>query len=69
MAGKKSVRGFLTEQANITVKTASNLSIARAMGANPTVISEWFKKLKSTLKACGISSPSKVWSGDETGVQ
>ena len=69
MAGKKWVRGFSSRQANITVKTAKNLSIARAMGANPTIISDWFKKLKLTLKACGINSPSQVWSGDETGVQ
>ena len=69
MAGKKWVRGFLSRQVNITVKTAKNLSIARAMGANPTIISDWFKKLKLTLKACGINSPSQVWSGDETGVQ
>ena len=60
MAGKKWVRGFLSRQVNITVKTAKNLSIARAMGANPTIISDWFKKLKLTLKACGINSPSQV---------
>ena len=69
LAGKKWVRGFLSRQANLTVKTAKNLSIARAMGANPTIISNWFVKLKSTLKSCGINSPSQVWSGDETGVQ
>ena len=68
-AGKKWVRGFLTRQARITVKRAKNLSIARAMGANPTIISTWFKKLKETCKSLGINSPSQVWSGDETGVQ
>ena len=68
MAGKKWVRGFLSRQANITVKAAKNLSIARAMGANPSIIGDWFKKLKLTLKACGINSPSQVWSCDETGV-
>ena len=60
MAGKKWVRGFLSRLANITVKTAKNLSIARAMGANPTIISDRFKKLKLTLKACGINSPTQV---------
>ena len=69
LAGKKWVRGFLSRQVNLTVKTAKNLSIARAMGVNPTIISNWFVKLKSTLKSCGINSPSQVWSGDETGVQ
>ena len=60
MAGKKRVRGFLSRQVKIIVKTAKNLSIARAMGANPTIISDWFKKLKLTLKACGINSPTQV---------
>ena len=69
MAGKKWFRGFLSRQANITVKTAKNLSIASSMGTNPTIISDWFKKLKLTLKACGINSPTQVWSSDETGVQ
>ena len=45
MVGKKWVRDFLTRQDRITVKTAKNLSIARAMGANPTIIIDWFKKL------------------------
>ena len=69
MASKKWVKGFLSRHPRITVKKAKNLSIARAMGANPTIISTWFKKLKETLKSCGINSPSQVWSGDETGVQ
>ena len=51
MAGKKWVRKFLNRHPNIVVKTAKNLSVARAMGANPTVVANWFKKLKLTCKA------------------
>ena len=45
------------------------MSIARAMGANPTVIGNWFKLLKEIKDKCEIVSPSQIWSGDETGVQ
>ena len=53
----------------ITLKKARNLSIARAMGANPTVISQWFDLLKKIQMEVGIVSPAQIWSGDETGVQ
>ena len=43
--------------------------IARAMGANPTVISQWFDLLKKIQTEVGIVSPAQIWSGDETGVQ
>ena len=69
MAGKKWVKGFLSRYPRITVKTAKNLSVARAMGANPTVIANWYKQLKATAKACGVNTPHQIWSGDETGVQ
>ena len=69
MAGKKWVKGFLKRHSEITVKTAKNLSVARAMGANPTVIADWYKKFKLTAKACGVTTPGQVWSGDETSVQ
>ena len=69
VAGKKWVKGFLKRHPNITVKTAKNLSVTRAMGANPTVISKWLRELKANAKACGVSTPQQVWSGDETGVQ
>ena len=53
----------------ITLKKARNLSIAQAMGANPTVISQWFDLLKEIQMEVGIVSPAQIWSGDETGVQ
>ena len=39
------------------------------MGANPTVISQWFNLLKKIQMEVGIVSPTRIWSGDETGVQ
>ena len=69
MAGRKWLKGFLRRHPRITIKKARNLSIARAMGANPTVIGDWFKLLKRIKDDMEIISPSQIWSGDETGVQ
>ena len=69
MAGRKWLKGFLKRHPQITLKTAKNLSIARAMGANETVISNWFKLLRELKDKFHIVSPYQVWSGDETGVQ
>ena len=69
MAGRKWLRGFLLHHPDITLKKAHNLSIARAMGANPTVIGNWFKLLKDVEDTAGIISPDQIWSGNETGIQ
>ena len=69
MAGRKWLKGFLKRHPEITLKTAKNLSIARAMGANETVISNWFKLLKEIKDKFDILSPCQIWSGDEMGVQ
>ena len=53
----------------ITLKKARNLSIACAMGANPTVINQWFDLLKKIQTEVGIVSPAQIWSGHKTGVQ
>ena len=63
------VEGFLKCHPEITLKTAKNLSIACAMGANETVILNWFKLLKEIKDKFDILSPCQIWSGDETGVQ
>ena len=68
-AGRKWLRGFLKRHPDIKLKTAKNLSIARAMGANPTVIQKWFDLLENIKSTKGIHTPCQIWSGDETGVQ
>ena len=68
-AGRKWLKGFLARHPTITLKKARNLSIAYAMGANITVISQWFDLLKKIKTEVGIVSPAQIWSGDETGVQ
>ena len=69
MAGRKWLRGFLSRHPEITLKKARNLSIARAMGANPTVIGSWFTFLQKVMKAADIVSPDQIWSRDEMGMQ
>ena len=69
MAGCKWLSGFLKCYPDISLKKARNLSIARAMGANPTVISQWYSLLKEVMDTVEITSPEQIWSGDETGVQ
>ena len=69
MAGRKWLCGFLLRHPGITLKKAHNLYIARAMGANPTVIGNWFKLLKEFEDTAGIISPDQIWSGDETSIQ
>ena len=39
------------------------------MGANPTVIGNWYQLLKKIEDTAGIISPDQIWSGDETRVQ
>ena len=68
MVGRKWLKGFLKRHPEITLKTAKNLSITLAMGANKTVISNWFKLLKEIKDKFDILSPYQIWSGDEMGV-
>ena len=39
------------------------------MGANPTVISNWFSLFEEIKTKFRILSPCQVWSEDETGIQ
>ena len=57
MAGHKWLSGFLKCHPDISLKKASNLSIARAMGANPTVTGQWYSLLKEVMD---IMSPKQI---------
>ena len=69
LAGRKWLWGFLSRHPHITLKKAHNLSIARAMGANPTVIRSWFTLLEKIKNTVGITFPDQIWSGDKTSIQ
>ena len=63
------VEGLLKVTPGYQIENCENLSIARAMGANPTVIQKWFDLLENIKSTKGIHTPCQIWSGDETGVQ
>ena len=69
MAGRKWLRGFLDRYPSIRLKKANNLSINRAMGANPAIVDRFFAKYRGLINELNISSPSQIWNTDESGVQ
>ena len=69
MVGCKWLSGFLNCHPDISLKKAKNLSIARAMGANPMLIGQWYSLLKEVMDTVDIMSPEQIWSGDKTDIQ
>ena len=67
MAGKKWMRKFLQRHDQIRLKTAQNLSINRAMGANKPTIDKFFEQYQEMLNELGIVSPKQIWNVDESG--
>ena len=62
-AGHKLLKGFLKYYPQIILQTAKNLSIAHAMGANPTIISNWFSLLEEIKTKFRILSLAKSGQG------
>ena len=65
--GRKWLRGFLKRHPDIKLKTAKNLSIAQAMGANPTVIQKWFDLLENIKSTKGIHTLVRYGPGTKRG--
>jgi len=62
--------GFMSRFPDLVVKSAENLSVPRAMGMNPTQVSQWFSSYEGILQRLGIHDcPSHIWNFDETGCQ
>lgn len=54
----------------LSVKSAENLSVPRAMSMNPTQVSQWFTAYESILCRLSIQDcPTHIWNFDETGCQ
>ena len=48
---------------------AVNLSIARAIGANPGQITKFFEEYKKCLDTWGLNyTPNRIWNVDECGI-
>ena len=68
-AGPRWMRNFMKRHPILRRKTAHNLSINRAMCANPTVMAQYFKQLEQIMRDNFILNPTAIWNCDETGVQ
>ena len=76
MAGKTWWRGFKKRHPQLIVKGVTNLSLARAMGANKPGLDSWFDKLEMILRKQRIIGqdpascrPSCIWNIDEKGLE
>ena len=50
-------------------KVAQNLPIARAIGANPTQVGDFFEQYKGWLNRWGLNyQPNHIWNVDESGI-
>ena len=65
-AGKKWMCFFLKRHPQIHIKKVHNLSINRAMCANPTMINKFFDQYESLLRELKIDSPKQIWNCDES---
>ena len=65
-AGRYWLKGFYQQYPEVRKKMAVNLSIARAIGANPAQIMRFFNKYKKWLDTLGLDYiPNRIWNVDE----
>ena len=69
MAGEKWLKHFMQRHKAVRSKKAQNLSINRAMGANLTMIRNFYQQYEDMMKELNIVSPKQIWNCDETGIQ
>ena len=68
-AGRYWLKGFYQRFPEVRKKMAVNLSIARAIGANPGQITKFFEEYKKWLDTWGLNyTPNRIWNVDECGV-
>ena len=68
-AGRCWLRGFYKRHPEVRSKVSVNLSIARAISANPTQISHFFNQYKEWVDNWGLEYlPNNIWNVNECGV-
>ena len=68
-AGRKWLKHFFKRHPEVKKKNAVNLSIARAMCANPTQIGKFFEQYRDWLADWKLEyAPNRVWNVDECGI-
>ena len=68
-AGRDYLKGFLKCNPEVRIKKVHNLSVNRAMGANPEVVRKFFDQLEQVLYDLNIVNPQQIWNCDESGCQ
>ena len=68
-AGRYWLKGFCQRYPEVRKKMAVNLSIARAIGANPAQILKFFNEYRKWLDTWGLDyTPNRIWNVDECGI-
>ena len=68
-AGRCWLKGFYKRHPEIRKKTSINLSIGRAIAANPFQIGRFFDQYTQWLEDWGLEcAPNRIWNVDECGI-
>ena len=68
-AGPAWLRYFLLRHAQMFLKTATNLSLARAMSSNKILMDQWCTQYEDVLRQLMINDPKYLWNVDEHGAE
>ena len=62
-------RYFLLRHAQLSLKTATILSLARSMSSNKILMDKWFAQYEDVLRQLKINDPKYLWNVDEHGAE
>ena len=69
IAGRKWLKYFLKRHSELRMKNSQNLSISRAISANPGSIKKFFENLRKWMADWKLEAePNRIWNVDECGV-
>ena len=68
MASRGWLRGFFSRYPHLSMKTAKNLSVGRAIGGNKEALKKWYNQYEAMLEDLEIDDPRFILNLDETGV-
>ena len=60
---------FLLRHVQLSLKTATNLSLARAMSSNKVLMDQWFTQYEDVLRQLNITDPKYLWNVNEHGTE
>ena len=66
-AGYTWMHGFLQRNPDLSVRTATPISIERVSGFNPAAVNRFFDNLETVVRDYKFTA-EKIWNMDETGI-